>query len=174
MKQKIIGIAAVVLMLAILAGASAATNYGSQEDPLVTLSYLEQVFKPQLISEMETSIEAAKQAADSDFSQKIAAIETAIADAPDLVTSAQSYSVVRMAKGEVLKGSVGTELMLRIGSANCYAESATGIIDITMAKTLENGNAMQTNHMYMVTIEGRGMTATSDVMVLVRGAYTIS
>ena len=64
--------------------------------------------------------------------------------------------------------------MLRVGSAVCFTDTAPGFIDMTDGGTLENGQALVKNHLYMATIEGRGFTAQNAVKVLVRGSYTIS
>jgi hypothetical protein len=65
--------------------------------------------------------------------------------------------------------------MLRVGSAVCVAPSAPGLINETDGKVLNNGGALVTNHLYMMTVEGRGVQATAaTTKVLVRGTYTIA
>ena len=64
--------------------------------------------------------------------------------------------------------------MLRIGSASCVSPSSPGLIDETTAVSLNNGGSLSANHLYMMTIEGRGVKAGSDTAkLLVRGTYTI-
>lgn len=61
--------------------------------------------------------------------------------------------------------------MLRVGAAVCVASSSPGLIDETTAGTLNNGGALAQNHLYMMTIEGRGVKATAaTTKLLVRGA----
>ena len=65
--------------------------------------------------------------------------------------------------------------MLRVGSAVCVASSAPGLIDETTAGTLNNGGALVQNHLYMMTIEDRGVRATAETTkLLVRGGYTVA
>ena len=64
--------------------------------------------------------------------------------------------------------------MLRVGSAVCFTDTPPGFIDMTGGGTLENGQALVKNHLYMATIAGRGFTAQDAVKVLVRGEYTVS
>ena len=45
---------------------------------------------------------------------------------------------------------------------------------MTGGGTLENGQALVKNHLYMATIAGRGFTAQDAVKVMVRGEYTVS
>ena len=83
--------------------------------------------------------------------------------------------VNRLPKGQSLSLSVGGEVMLRVGSAACGAASAPGLIDETTAGSVDNGGALVKNHLYMSTIDGRTVKATSDgVKLLVRGSYSIN
>ncbi len=85
------------------------------------------------------------------------------------------FVLVTMSKGQTLKGQVGTEVMLRVGTAVCTASSAPGLIDTSSASTLDNGAALAKNHLYMMTIEERGVKATAGtVKLLVRGSYTVA
>ena len=65
--------------------------------------------------------------------------------------------------------------MLRIGSAVCVSPSDPGLIDETTAATLANGGALVQNHLYMMTIDGRGVRATAGTTkVLARGSYSVA
>ena len=85
------------------------------------------------------------------------------------------FSVITMQSGERLVCAVGTEIMLRIGTAESYGPSNPRLIDETTGSAVsEAGQPLEKNHMYMVTIKNNGITATSNVYVVVRGEYTIS
>ena len=176
MKKRIfVTAAAVVLSVVLIIGVGAlAANYGTSEDPLITLSYIRDVLTPKLKSDAEDTIDTVKTELEADLDEKINAISKQLDNSDNALEKSYTYSVVTLQSGQRRTGSIGTELMLSVGTAKCYASGTTGIIDTTDSKTLENGDAMKENHMYMVTINGRGMTATSYVMVLVRGDYTIS
>ena len=49
-----------------------------------------------------------------------------------------------------------------------------GLVDSTDGSTLASGGALQPNHLYLITADGRGLKATADATVMVRGSYTIS
>ena len=54
-------------------------------------------------------------------------------------------------------------------------ETRWRLVDETTAGTLNNGGALLENHLYMMTIEGRGVQATAPTTkLMVRGGYTIS
>ena len=44
---------------------------------------------------------------------------------------------------------------------------------MTAGTTLANGGTLAANHLYLATIEGRGIYAATAVTILVRGDYTI-
>lgn len=144
-------------------GVSLAVEPGSASDPLVTLSYLNETFMGQIMDKVD---------------QKIAVRNSQIAQqAGGSIGSMSSaeFVVVTLSKGQVLTGDIGCEVMLRIGTASCVTSSSPGLIDETDASTLNNGGALRTNHLYMMTIEGRGVKAGSDTTkLLVRGSYTIT
>ena len=88
--------------------------------------------------------------------------------------SSSVFSVVTLSSGQTLVGDVGCEIMLRIGSATCGSDGSTGLIDVTDGSTLSDGENLVTNHLYMVTISTRSVTATAGTTkLLVRGPYTI-
>lgn len=135
---------------------------GSATDPLVTLSYLNDVF---LGSDHDQG------------RQKITARNSQLLQQSGGAggMSGVEFAVVTLSKGQVLTGDIGCEVMLRVGTASCVSPSNPGLIDETTAASLNNGGALAANHLYMMTIEGRGVKAGSDTTkLLVRGSYTIA
>ena len=144
---------------AVLATAAAA---GSQGDPLVTLSYLENIFQPQVEQMAEDTVAAHK-----------SELQDALNDAVDERAGTSTFAVVTLSKDQTLTGKVGCEIMLRVGSAT-VANGNPGLIDTTAGSTLNSGGALVTNHLYMVTIDTRSVTATAGtVKLLVRGPYSV-
>ena len=140
---------------------SLAAEVGSSKDPLVTLSYLEEVFLDTLLDLVDEKIEERNES----LSGKLGGSSDETA----------TFTVVTLSNGQTLTGEIGCEVMLRVGTAVCVAASNPGLIDETAASTLGNGQALATNHMYMMTIEDRGVLATADtVKLLVRGEYSIA
>ena len=149
------------VLLALSAGlmtTALAAEAGSSGDPLVTLSYLNDTFFNNIMQRVD---------------QKIAE-RTGQALPGGTSSSAASFVVVTLNEGQTLTGGIGCEVMLRVGSAVCVSPSDPGLIDETTAATLANGGALVQNHLYMMTIEGRGVRATAaTTKLLVRGGYTI-
>lgn len=170
-------LAALLAGILCLCGVAAAAGSGTAADPLITLSYLNQTVAPDLLKQMNSTVDAkadelesALNKAITEYSQKM---EQALAGAGGGSNSA-SFTVVTLTSGQKLKLSLGAEVMLRIGSAICVASSTPGLVDSTSGGTLNNGGSLVTNHLYLATIEGRAVAAGSGtVKVLVRGGYTV-
>lgn len=161
-----------VLVCALLAVGAVALAAGGSDDPLVSVGYLEKVFAPAVYEKVDKAVKdnqaALKQTLERAIDEKLRASGTIQGG------DSASFQVVTLSKGQTLTGEVGCEVMLRIGSAVCVSDSAPGLIDTTGGTTLNNGGALQTNHLYMVTIETRGVRAeTNIVKVLARGSYTV-
>lgn len=142
----------------------AAGTAGSTQDPLVTLSYLNDTFLNTILQRVD---------------QKIAARNSQLSGGQVMEggsgTGSASFTVVTLGSGQTLSGGIGCEVMLRVGTAVCVSPSAPGLIDETSAGTLNNSGALVQNHLYMMTIEGRGVRATAaTTKLLVRGTYTIA
>ena len=113
-----------ILVLLVLAGVlsmtvTLAAEPGSGNDPLVTLSYLNETFMDSIMQKVD---------------QKIAARNSQIAQQLGGQTSstsgtAASFTVVTLSSGQILTGDIGCEVMLRVGSAVCVSPSSPGLID---------------------------------------------
>ena len=171
-------IAAAVLCAVALVTVAYAATAGSQNDPLVTLGYLNNIFNPQVEKQVDQAVSAGENALRQDLDQAIEDWDEQVQDAMGGGSgqggSRAVFQVVTLSKGDVLVGDVGCEVMLRIGTARCVSDSAPGLIDVSEGGTLNNGQNLVTNHLYMVTISTRSVEATSNtVKVLVRGPYTV-
>ena len=154
MKALVIGL--VILLVIGAFSVYAATNYGSQEDPLITKSYLDGVVKPELEQALRQELENA---------------------IGDMRSNGGDFTLLILSDGQTVTGDVGMELILRFGSAIAYAYDSgdTALVDTTSAAMLNGGATLAANHLYMVTITGNGFTATGDdTRVLVSGNYTVN
>ena len=149
---------------------SAAAEAGSSGDPLVTLSYLNDTYLKTILTKVDAKITARN----TSLTAQIAANGGSVS--PSTGTGDTStFNVVTLNKGKTLTGSIGCEVMLRVGTVTCVAASSPGLIDETSGSSLANGKALSQNHLYMMTIENRGVKATAaTVKLLVRGTYTVS
>ena len=175
MKNKIIISILVLAAIALVSGASilAHASPGTQTDPFVTLSYLTDIFRPQMMADVGKTEQELIQSFNSRIATLEAQLESWHSSSAAAPGPADSFSVVTLSRGQQLTCSVGTEIMLRIGTAT-GSGSSPALVDYTDGDTITSGTALATNHMYLITIEGNGIRATADlVRVLVRGNYKL-
>lgn len=155
-KKKAIIAVSVLLAVLLVAGvtAVAVSNYGTQSDPLVTLSYLNSKAKTDILAEVDKAINEAKAGPG---------------------TSSSEFAVVTLSNGQTLTCAAGTEIMLRVGSAESYGPDTPRLVDSTTGEAATDaGTALTKNHMYLVTIKDNGIRSTAaTTKVLVRGSYTV-
>jgi len=180
MKRKFKWIAAVLgVTVLITAGAVALAAAGDSGDPLVTLSYLNEIFAPSLRTQVDEAVSANEETLKSeldavinDWDERLKLEEKDETQAPQGATS--DFQVITITKGQKIVGKIGCEFLLRVGTAVCRSSGSTGLIDCTDATIIGDGASLVKNHLYMVTINTRTVEATaSTVKILVRGDYTI-
>lgn len=169
--MKMLKIAVAALCVCFLFTAAYAANAGGQADPLVTLSYLNGTYTKQVRDMVDQTITQRK----AEMEQSLRNI---LAGSGGTVTTPSGgngvFTVVTLSQGQSLVGDVGCEVMLRVGTAVCGSQDSVGLIDTTSGSVLGNGQALAVNHLYMVTISTRQVTATAPtVKVLARGPYSI-
>lgn len=168
--------AGALVTVTLLGVALAAGQQGSQTDPLVTLSYLTEKATPEILTQADAKATDRAKALADQLNASISAFTKSMEDKLSSAgggSSSAAFSVVSLAAGQKLTAGVGCELMLRMGSATCFASSSPALIDMTDGGATWDGSALVQNHLYMATIEGRGVVAKDAVKLLVRGSYTI-
>ena len=148
MKKKITSL--IALLLIIILGTIvvvAASTPGSEDDPVVTKSYVDTV-----ISKLESSLEGSG--------------------------GSNAYKVLQLNAGQKLICGASTELILRSGEATAISITTNGvengISDLTSGTDLTMGKAVESNHSVLVPRDdGRGITAGTDIYIMVRGEYSI-
>lgn len=200
MKKWSIWVTCVLVAVLMIAGLGAiAAEYGSQSDPLVTLSYIEQVLLPKTQKDVDKSVSNAMgdfEDALSDSNRSIQSyidkklrsfaagdVDEELIDAiaasileqtGDSITAGEaSWSVVQVPAGCTVVCEVGVQAILRVGQATCVAAGSPGLIDLSNGETLANGGALAANHLYAVSVQGRGIYTAQGCTLLIAGSYTI-
>ena len=154
------------LIVAILTfGVSADEAYSSKNDPLVSLSYVDNILAPQIMAQVLEKIESQY--------VKISDINSMMSGELTLIT---------LAKGDTLMSKGVCEIILLSGNATTLITSAAnieagqGLIDVTDGTVVTNGALIKANHSIIIPkADGRGIIVTGDsVTLVVRGAYVIA
>lgn len=151
-------LACTILVAGTIAGvALAAGTQGSQSDPLVTLSYLNEVALPGLLKQVD---------------EKLSARESALTEKLQSAAGGgqASFVSVELAAGKCVTLSAGAQLLFRGGSA----ASTAALADTTDGTTLSGTGALTKNHLYLATGDGQVVTASAASTVLVQGSYTLN
>lgn len=183
----------VLLVALVIAGVLAlAAEYGTQNDPLVSLSYINSVFAPEMQKDIDAKVDAQVNALAKSIDAKLAdftannaplASNEATLDSiaaslagklSNQETGSASFALVKVPAGKTVSCKVGTEILLRLGNASCISSGTPGLIDTTTGGELAGGGALARNHLYLCTVDGRGVKASADTTLLVRGAYTMN
>ncbi len=174
-KTGIIVLTAIILVLsAVVISAADGVTPGSEQDPIVTQSYVEQ--KSEQIKYYIDSMlaqETAKLKTELELKgQEIAKLREEIKDA---AKAAGKFQVVEMQKGQMLIAGEGAEIIPRSGKFSAIEDAFGGLSDITAAKDLKNGEAVVNNHMLIAARgEGRGLKALADKsFLIIKGTYTL-
>jgi hypothetical protein len=165
--------------------ASAAGEPGSNADPLVTKSYVDQK-----ISELSKQISSSGSSGSSSVDSKT--IEQLQADVGDLtafvvstlqevetlknrVNALESGFVVVEAKaGQTILPAGGSEVLLRSGSATAVKGTYGVLADATAGKDLNDGDNIPVQHLLISSrSDGRGLKIKTNAFMLIRGAYTV-
>lgn len=136
--------ACVALIAVTLAGVALAVSQGSQSDPLVTLSYLNEKAVPEIMAQVDAKLDELGAAQGS---------------------QSGSFVAVEVSKGKTLKLTAGAQILFRSG-AMAPSVSLTDVTDGTIT------GGLTANHLYLATAETT-LTAGSASTVLVQGSYSV-
>ena len=150
-------IAAIILIsgITIVATASPAT----QADPLVTLGFLNNIFRPSI---MNTEVANTRVQLQNQVNTRASQVETALANIPT-PPSSDVFTQVNLSNGQTLTVAIGNEVILRSGTVGF---SGGSLINTTSGAVHNAGNLL-TNNLYM-TVENGTITASNNAMLLVR------
>ena len=140
-----------LLAVAVLAGglgAYAAGTAGTQGDPLISMSYLDDVLAPSIRSAYTSRIE-------SEARELEESVQNSLADA------AGAFEAVSLAEGEGTPCPAGTQLLFRSGTAAATA----ALTDLTTGETLAAGSALVANHLYLATDDCELIASTASALM---------
>ena len=159
MKKRFLSLAIVIAIIA-ASGATAiwAFGAGSADDPLVSMSYINERLIPRITAYIDARLDG------------IADVEIGTSTAGNN----RHFTVVPVPAGRRIMGEAGTEFILRMGRANIIATYRGGLADTTGGIDLAHGVEVPGNHLLIVPLsDGRGLSVTVDALIMVRGRYTV-
>jgi len=152
---------------------------GSEEDPIITLSYVEKRLE-QIKFYIDQNLEELNKS-NSDITNLINNLSTRV----DQLSNAggvpiqgssnnSSFQVVFVEKGKFVYFGEGTELILRSGKATAIISENGGLSNVTSGKDLKMGEELPLNNLIIIPRnDGRGANVLTDSYFMIKGPYTI-
>lgn len=173
MKRKTI-ITALLLTVVVAVGAYAVCGDGSLDltsDPLVSLSYLNEVFWPKIEQAIADAGIGGSHRDDTSSADEIEPLP------PTETSAGNEYEVLHLIEGDIVLAETPCEIILRSGSATAHLSgNESGIADLTSGGELYEGDELSANHLLLIPRggDGRGFVVTSaELYIMVRGGYSI-
>jgi len=192
---------AVVIAAFSVAQAATSAQPGSEFDPLVTKSYVdEQIQKLALKIGSGTSTGGSSGSTGSTGTvdeQVLNNIRTDVRDLTNLIIDAytklqsldkqtlelirkvealeRGFVVVEAVKGQKIRLGAGSEVLVRSGETKAIAGELGGLADVTAARDLVDGMTITNQHLLLSSRDdGRGIHVVSDkAFMLIRGSYAV-
>ena len=154
-KHLLVKLIAITMLVALIVGFAAlaqgaGTSAGTSSDPLVTLSYVDETFRADLLEDVQEMLDS-KEAA---YQQQLQYMVTAFANqlAPQYPTPSveSSWATYMLSAGDQLPLYPGQQVLVIAGSGSV---SENMIVDTTAGKSLTAGNELTENHLYSAPAE---------------------
>lgn len=183
--KKRLGAIALAFVVVLVVGAYAV--YGDSDitgDPLVSLSYINEVLWPEIEDMIERAIsgedirreEPDTEEDTEEDTESESETETEAPEEPAVEVRGAEYEVLHLMENTLLLSETPCEIILRSGHAVAYlAGNDNGLADLTDGGELMEGDSLVSNHLLMIPRgDGRGVRITSqEAYIMVRGGYRI-
>ena len=153
--------AAVLLFSVMILVSVAAGENATAADPLVSVSYLDKVFKGEIMTQLQKIVESEVAAMDAAMSQRISAVGNAL-KTPS--AAANTHTEVTVPAGSSYSIAAGGEILVVSGSAGV---KEAGLTDVTAGASVSAGGVLAENHLYVASARVN-LTAETAVKLLVR------
>lgn len=83
-----------------------------------------------------------------------------------------TWEIANLKAGEMFAGKAGTEVVLRSGRATVVDPTGSGLPNLTRGTNLTDTSAVPSNNLILVPrTDGRGLKATTNIIVMYRGNF---
>lgn len=193
-KKKLTVIFSILLGTILTVSAIFSAGAYSDDDPLITLSYLEQIFAPSLKEEIITHVSSTVSADESesvpamneaenlpesvDGTESSGIVDTSEQTNAQPVSQNNSYTLLELTQGQTVLANSICEFIVRPGSKVVAVSPfpSQGIADITNGLEVLGGEMISINAYCLIPrgADGRGISVVGEkAYVMIRGDYTI-
>ena len=158
-------------------------EYSTEDDPLVSLSYINGVMIPSIENYVDSKIKnvSVDEIADAlmqneNFRQYVASIvaSSGSGTVPGSAVS-QDFIKLELSAGKRVTASGKCEIIVRSGHAAVFCKTEGAVKDLSADKVLKNGDEAPVGDLIVVTYaEGAGISSVySPTEILIRGEFTV-
>lgn len=183
----------IIITLMVIAAAvgifAIAVDYGTQNDPLVSLSYITDVFAPDMLKKAESTAKSTANQVNSNVSSYESRVDKKVNEFTDRNTAAVDDSMVDEIVSKVEKPSAkqsapfatieltagksvtltkGCEVLVRSGSVSCKTGN---LVDATTGAAVTAGGTVSANHLY-IAADSTTLSVKANSTVLIKGQYS--
>ena len=161
----------------------ASENYSTENDPLVSLSYINGVLTPAFeayVDEKVNSVSVDEVAAalmnNESFKEYVASVIAAQTHGGAYGSStSEDFMTIELAAGKKIKANGKCEIIVRTGQAAAYCTSEGAVKDISAGKTLKNGDAVVLANLIEISYAGDAgiISLTTPTEILIRGEFIV-
>ncbi len=152
----------IVLLVMTLGVLATSIDPGSENDPVVTLSYVENRLA-EIVSDFQEKLELLN-------------VNNGNPSSPiEAQTSEFGFEAIMIPAGSSVYFADNVQLILRSGAMTAIANSSgNGLADLTAGNDLKTGDSVQMNHLLLVPRnDGRGVSVSIDSWMMIKGNYTL-
>lgn len=158
-------------------------NYTTEDDPLVSLSYINGVLTPSFERYVDEKVKSVsvdeivsalmKNESFKDYVASVIAAQSAGSQAGTAVSS--EFVSLKLAAGKKITANGRCELIVRTGRAAAFCATAGVVKDVSANKTLNNGENVITGDLIEISYaDNAGVAALQDgTEILIRGEFKI-
>ena len=151
-RKTLLRILTAAVIVAMMAGMVVlAATAGTDDDPLVTRSYLDGPYKKTLLSEAERTAQSQVETLERSLDNRIQSFTSNLSEkAPEREQVESEYETKTIASGGTETLPAGTQMLFLSGTA---AVTGAGLTDVTTGEAVASGTALSTNHLYVAAVE---------------------
>ena len=165
-RKTLLRILTAAVIIAMMAGMVVlAATAGTDDDPLVTRSYLDGPYKKTLLSEAEHAAQSQVETLERSLDKRIQSFTSNLSEkAPEREQVESEYETKTIASGGSETLPAGTQMLFLSGTATM---TGAGLTDVTAGEAVASGVALSTNHLYVAAAECT-LQASAETKILMK------
>lgn len=155
----------IVLIFVVLGLVGNLIANGTENDPLISKSYLELRIK-----ELKTELDGVK----ADLAKHLSS-HSSVDEGNTSVSAERVFKPLRLDPGSKIFFKEGTEFTMRVGQAKVIDPTGNGLPNLTTGMNLLDGSNLPKNNLFVSPRDdGRGLLCRIEVWLLIKGDYTVT